>query len=219
MDRQQALDVLAFLAEGQHGYVTRAQATEAGVDDVTLHRMVRAGILERADHGIYRFRGSPDWEHAALWVAWLRLVPGRLAAARAADPEVWVSHRSAARLYGLGDLPADRNEFTVARRFQTSRPGIRLHRRQGGLAADAWEVVEGLPVTRPHRTVADLLDEHPDGAHVAAIASQALDQGLATRAELAGALAAYASRFGVAGPATLDYLLDLAEGGFPAGER
>ena len=207
--RQDALDALAFVAEGQHGYVTRAQASDAGVDDVVLHRLVNSRILERVEHGVYRFRGTPEWQHAALWVAWLRLEPERLAADRAAEPEAWVSHRSAARLYGLGDLPAERHEFTTVRRFQTSRDDVRFHRRRNGLPADAWEVVDGLPATRPHRIVADLLVQHTDGSHVAEIAAHALTRQLVRRDELAAAVAPFAPRFGVSGPATLDYLTGL----------
>lgn len=217
MNRQDVLDALAFLAEGQHGYITRAQAADTGVDDVALHRLVTAGILERVEHGTYRFRGTPEWQHQSLWVAWLRLEPTRLATDRTADPVAWVSHRSAARLYGLGDLPADIHEFTVVRRYQTSRSDVRFHRRSDGLPGHAWEVVDGLPVTRPHRIVTDLLDEHTDGSHVARIATDALTWGLVSRDELAVAVAPYASRFGVSGPATLDHLTELVHGRHPAG--
>lgn len=210
LGRRDALDSLSFLAEGQRGFVTRAQATDAGVTDIELHRLVRSGIIERVEHGVYRFRGTADWQHAALWTAWLRLDPARLAFDRTADPDAWVSHRSAARLYDLGDLPADHHEFTTARRFQTSRNDVRLHRRNSGVPDTEWEVVEGLPTTRPHRIVADLLAQHTDGAHVATIAASALARQLVGRTELAAALAPYASRFGVPGPATLDYLTELA---------
>jgi predicted transcriptional regulator of viral defense system len=210
MARHHVLDVLAFVAEGQHGHVTRAQAADAGIDDVALHRLAASGIIERVEHGVYRFRGTPEWQHASLWVAWLRLDPRRLAADRATDPDAWVSHRSAARLYDLGDLPADVHEFTATRRLQSSRGDVRIHRRRAGLTADEWEVVDGLPATRPQRIVADLLAEHTDGAHVATIATGALRQQLVTRTELTAAVAPYADRFGVSGPATLDYLTDLA---------
>ncbi len=219
MARYDALDALTFVAEGQHGYVTRAQAVDADVDDVTLHRLDRSGILERVEHGVYRFRGTPEWQHASLWVAWLRLEPGRLAADRAADPDAWVSHRSAARLYGLGDLPAERHEFTTVRRFQTSRDDVRFYRRSNGLPNSAWDVVEGLPVTRPHRIVADLLEQHTDGGHVAKIAADALRRQLASRDEVAATLAPYASRFGVSGPATLDHLTGLVSDQLTPGGR
>lgn len=219
MNRRDALDALAFVAEGQHGYVTRAQASDVGVDDVMLHRLANSRTLERVEHGVYHFRGTPEWQHASLLVAWLRLEPRRLAAERAADPDAWVSHRAAAGLYGLGDLPADRHEFTTVRRFQTSRDDVRFHRRRDGVPDADWEVIEGLPTTRPHRIVADLLAEHTDGGHVAGIASDALGRQLVGRDELAHAVAPFASRFGVTGPATLDHLAGLASGQLPAGGR
>jgi len=58
-----------------------------------------------------------------------------------------VSHRSAASLYGLGHLPADRHEFTIPRRRQTRRPDVTIHVRK--LSRGEWTNLAGLPVTRP----------------------------------------------------------------------
>lgn len=43
-----------------------------------------------------------------------------------------VSHRSAAALYRLGDLPADVHEFTLPARRQTRRVDVRPHRARLG---------------------------------------------------------------------------------------
>lgn len=71
-----------------------------------------------------------------------------------------VSHRSAAVLYGLGHLPADRHEFTLPERRQSRRPDVRLHHRT--VRPDEWIVLHGMPVTGPSRIAADLLGDKED---------------------------------------------------------
>lgn len=101
--------------------------------------------------------------HLELRAAWLQLDPATPAWQRLrSDDTAVVSHRSAAALYGLGDLIADTHEFTVARRVQTRRADVRLYRRPVPRADR--DIVDGLPVTRPHRIVADLLTQHEDPA-------------------------------------------------------
>jgi predicted transcriptional regulator of viral defense system len=187
-----ALEVLARLAtevaEDQWGLVTRAQAMDLGVAPVTFARLVDAGVLVRVAHGVYRIAGGVDPGHLELRAAWLQLDPEIPAwqRVRAADVAV-VSHRSAAELYGLGDLIADIHEFSVPFRRQTRREDVRLHR--GRIPAVDRTLVGGLPVTRPHRLVADLVVAHEDGSAVVAIAVEAIDRGLTTAERIAGAVA------------------------------
>ena len=125
------LNRLAEIAEDQWGLVTRRQAERAGVSADALRRLTRDSSLERVASGVYHLAGAPSPDHKELRAAWLRLAPDIPAWERKPDEGV-VSHRSAAALYGLGDLPADRHEFTVAKRKQSSRPDMRLHHRQLG---------------------------------------------------------------------------------------
>jgi hypothetical protein len=189
--------LLANMAEDQWGLVTRAQAMAAGVPRVTLARIVAAGLLERVAHGVYRVVGTGgDPELLALRAAWLQLNPAVPAWQRGRPDEGIVSGRSAAAVYELGDLLADVHELTVPTRRQTRRPDLRL--RVGHVAAGEWELVDGLPVTRPHRIVADLLTLHEDGSAIAAIADQAVRRGLVSRRELAAAVHPYAARYRLA---------------------
>src|SRR5262249_56127077 len=98
-----------------------------------------------------------------------------------------VSHRSAAEMYGLGDLIADTHEFSVPVRTQTRRRDVRLYLRR--VPPGDRDVVEGLPVTRAHRIVADLLAVYEDGSAVATIAVEAVRRGLTTPGGVAGSLA------------------------------
>jgi predicted transcriptional regulator of viral defense system len=189
---------LGEIAEEQWGLVTRRQAEAAGISRATIARLSAtdpgpAG-LERVASGVYRLRGAPQPDHVDLRAAWLRLAPGVLAWQRAAEQGV-VSHRSAASLFGLGHLPADRHEFSLATRRQSRRPDVRLHLR--ALGETEWVELSGLPVTRPSRTAADLLSDGEDPGAVAQVIADATREGLDRPGAFADSLAPYAARFGL----------------------
>jgi predicted transcriptional regulator of viral defense system len=218
---------LADVAEDQWGLVTRRQVEAAEVPRATLARATApgSGVLERVAHGVYRLVGSPVPDHVELRAAWLQLAPDvpawdRGDATRASPDRVSagdgavVSHRSAAALSGLGHLPADVHEFTVAERRQTRRPDVRLHVRR--LEDDERVVVAGLPVTRPARVAADLLAEREDPGAVGQIVADALRAEQERREAFETALASLAARYGHPrgdGAAALRWLLDLAGAG------
>lgn len=205
------MEVLARLAaevaEDQWGLVTRSQALAAGVPRATFARLVAAGALVRMAHGVYRIAGGPDPGHLDLRAAWLQLDPLTPAWQRVRSDQVAVvSHRSAAELYGLGDLIADNHEFSVPVRTQTRRRDVRLYLRQ--LQPEDRDVVDEMPVTRAHRIVADLLAAHEDGSALATIAVEAVRRGLTTPAQIATSVAPLARRYHVDdGVALADQLL------------
>lgn len=53
----------------------------------------------------------------------------------------------------------------------------------------------GLPVTRAHRIVADLLEEYEDGSAVATIAVEVVRRGLTTVDKIAASMAPIARRY------------------------
>jgi predicted transcriptional regulator of viral defense system len=195
-----AVEVLARLAvevaEDQWGLVTRAQALAVGVPRATFARLVAAGALVRVAHGVYRIAGGADPGQLDLRAAWLQLDPLAPAWQRLQSEQVAVvSHRSAAELYGLGDLVADTHEFNVAVRTQTRRQDVRLYLRQ--VPSGDRDVVGGLPVTAAHRIVADLLERYEDGSAVATIAVEAVRRGLTTAERITAAVAPLARRYRV----------------------
>ncbi|MGH9302010.1 MAG: type IV toxin-antitoxin system AbiEi family antitoxin domain-containing protein, partial [Acidimicrobiales bacterium] len=160
MPRPRPLSRIQELAQDQWGLVTRRQIEDAGIPPTTLDRLTAPeGSLERVATGAYRLSGTPIPDHLDLRAAWLQLAPGIPAWRRTAGDGV-VSHRSAASVYGIGHLPADRHEFTVPKRRQTRRPDVRIHLRK--LSEAEWTGLGGLPVTRPPRIASDLLWEHED---------------------------------------------------------
>jgi predicted transcriptional regulator of viral defense system len=202
---------LASIAEDQWGLLTRRQAEAAGVPAATLQRLSKhGGILERTARGVYHLAGAPLPPDPGLRSAWLALAPGTPAWERKPGQGT-VSHRSAAALWGLGDLAPDRHEFTLPERRQTRQRGVRLHR--GRLGADEVAILGGLPVTSPARTASDLIADKEGPEAVARVVAEALREKKEWAGNLPPALAPRAAALGFRRDdwrAVLAWLLDLS---------
>ncbi len=190
--RPEAVRALEEYAAAQHGYVTRAQAAQAGVGDVLLLRLVTDDYLERWEHGIYRFRGTPDLLWAGVWTAWLRLDPEHDAVERARHPNEIARGPTAASVYEVGDLQPEPYQFWTASRRRIRRPDVRL--RTGRPPDQDIAVVEGLPLTTPERTVAEMVADGYDLGHVADIIRDAIHRRLLDRSGLLERLSATLAR-------------------------
>jgi hypothetical protein len=201
---------MAEIAEDQWGLITRQQAQSAGISPATLDRLTaQASVLERVDHGVYRLTGAPVPDHMQLRAAWLRLAPEVPRWQRTLHQGV-VSHRSAAALYGVGHLPADRHEFTVPTRRQSRRDDVRFYVRPRG--PGKWIELRGLPATRPSCIASDLLLDDEDPEAVAQIVADSIREVYDYPGTFAEALAPHAAHFGLRrgdGLALLRWLLDL----------
>lgn len=210
MARASTVSRVAAIAEDQWGLITRRQAGLAGVSAPTLDRITgSAGILERVAHGVYHLAGAPLPDHLELRAAWLQLAPETVAWERRAEQGI-VSHRSAAAVYGLGHLPADTHDFTLPDRRQSRRSDVRLHRRR--LEEGEWINLRGLPVTRPSRIAADLLEDREDPEAVAHVIADAIRGAFDYPGAFADALAPHSARLGLRrgdGLTLLRWLLDL----------
>lgn len=216
---------LGVLAAEQWGLFTTGQAGRVGVSSQQLARLAGQSAVERVRHGVYRVAGAPAGERDHVRAAWLALRPAQTAGERLAggasdrarEIEV-VSHRSAAVLHGLGDLDADRAEFTVATRRQSRDRDVRFH--LATLSAGEWTVLDGLPVTTVERTLADLARGHLDGGHLAGVVRDAVTTLHLEPGVVAQALAPFARRYG-AEPQDAQRLVSqfLEEAGIPAATR
>lgn len=197
MELVQALELLGGYTAGQWGMVTTRQALSLGVDDVTLHRLRAAGLLETVRHGVHAATSSPASDARQEQAAWLSLRPDTAAWERPQlDPDGGViSHQSAARLHGLGDLPNTRVEMTVPRRRTMRDPGVWL--RKAELTDAEVTLLDGLPVTTAARTIRDLLDRRTDASHIATIILQAAEARLVAPDALVDQIRPYARRYGV----------------------
>lgn len=211
------LDVAGIAGE-QWGLVTTAQAASVGASAQSMARWARDGVLVRVTHGVYKVAGSPYDSSDDLRAAWLMLDPKRTATERlAAEPiDAVVSHRSAARLHGLGDLDADLYEFTVEGRRQTRRRDVRIHSRKTQISRESWTLVAGTPVTTALTTIVDLAADHTDGGHLGGVVRDAVATAVVDIDNLSEALRPYAHRYGAPlgdGEAVLRRFL--AEAGLP----
>lgn len=213
MEFRRALRALAELSSAQWGLFTSAQAAQRGVSRLDLSRLAEAGLLERVSHGVYRDAGAASSEFEALRATWLATDPSLDAEARLAHAAstVVVSGSSAAELHGVGDLRADRHEFTTPTRRQSQRPDIRFRVRM--LAQSEITLRHGLPVTTIERTLADLVESRVDLTHVASALNDCLRQGSIDLTELARLVGPLAARNGMKkgdGAAFVDRLLVIA---------
>lgn len=96
------------LAEDQMGYVTTAQAVEAGVSPMTRVMMTWRGALERMSRGAYRLVHFPSYPLAQYMQAtlWPHERPGVL------------SHETALALYEMSDVDPAKVHITVPAAFR-----------------------------------------------------------------------------------------------------
>jgi hypothetical protein len=210
MHRSSPLSRIQALAQDQWGLVTRRQLRETGLGPTTVDRLTApGGTLERVAYGVYQVAEAPVPDHQGLRAAWLQLAP-EIPAWERTPAQGIVSHRSAAAVLGLGHLPADQHEFTLAGRHQSRRPDVHIHKRP--VSEGEWVTMGGLPVTRPSRIAADLLQEKEDPEAVGQIITEALRRNDDYPRTFAAAFAPHAAAYGFRrddGLALLRWLLDL----------
>ena len=139
---------LADLARRQHAVVSYGQLRELGFDDAAIARRVRSGRLHRLYRSVYAVGHT--------------LVPrdGRyLAAVMACGPRAALSYRSAAALWGIRPSAAARFDVTVPHTSGVrSTSAIVVHRPRRPVETTR---LEGIPVTTPGQTLADLATALP----------------------------------------------------------
>lgn len=136
---------LVAKAEASHGIVTRTELLGAGMSPTQVERWRRLGRLVATTRGVYRIGGAPS------------TFAGQVTAAISAfEGETWVSHHSAARLWGLG--VASRHHLVEVTRphvLSAQRAGVRVHR-STSLPGHHVTSLHGVPLTTPARTLFDL---------------------------------------------------------------
>lgn len=210
MNMSDALTLVGDYTADQWGMITAAQATAAGIDSVTLHRLADAGHLESVRRGVYAATIAPASHHRDIQGAWLALNPAVPAWERPKlDPDGGVaSHRTAALVHELGDMVTDSIELTVPRRRVTRDPVVKL--RQRDLGEDDIVLADGLPVTSVARTIDDLLADRVDASHAAAAIKDAAQTHQLDLDHLASRIGQYCRRYGVKshdGNQLVDHLL------------
>ena len=143
-------DRLIVLAEDQDGYFALRDAVAAGIPAPLVMQLRSRGRLERVARGVYRIARYPRSAHGDLWAAvlWPR---GN------ADFLGVLSGETALLLHGGTDVNPSNIHVTVPRHARIERrapPPIVLH--FADILDEEIELVDGLPVTTPDRTLLDL---------------------------------------------------------------
>jgi hypothetical protein len=132
---------IAALAERQHGVVAHRQLLDLGLSTSAIGRRVAAGRLHRRYRGVYSVGHRLTGIEGAWWAAVLAYAPDGV-----------LSHASAAAAYSL---LRSRELHITAGSGRKPRPGIAFHQRRS-MPADEVTECDGLPITRPARTLLDL---------------------------------------------------------------
>jgi len=145
--------VVAGIAFAQHGVVTHEQLLRAGLTPRRIASWVQRGRLIRVHRGVYAVGHLPPSPHARAMAALL-----------ACGPTAVLSHRSAARLWGLirYDGPI---EVTAANTRRRRGVIVHRHRLTETDVTRHWD----LPVTTPARTLTDLTGALPAAALTRAV--------------------------------------------------
>jgi len=171
---------LYAIVEAQQGYFTSGQAVTCGYPTSNHVYHLRSGTWKREYRGIYRLARFPVAEDAqyVMWSLWSRNRQG--------SPQGVYSHQTALALFDLSDLMPRRLYMIVPPEFRRNAPVpdvLVLHR--GRLAPSEIEARAGYRVTRPLRTITDLLKEAAvSGDYLRQALQQALERGLITSLEL-----------------------------------
>ena len=168
------------IAKTQEGFFTTKQAKAAGYAEATHPYHVQAGDWIREHRGIYRLALFPLAERWDLMLYWL------WSRDRNDVPQGIYSHQTALSLYDLSDINPAKLHMMVPKNFRrhSETPAILvLHR--GEVLANEVAKRHGVPVTRPLRTIVDLLvaDSVSEDILRQAI-HEAWDRGLITNREL-----------------------------------
>jgi len=185
MSRGGAITAISHVAAEQWGMVTAGQARRLGVSRVDLGRLIADGSVAPVHEAsrVYRLTGvAENYDLDPLRAAWLQLGGEAFWHERATSPDVVVSHRSAAHVWGLGDLIPRRHEFYAMSRLRPRRDDIKIRVRA---RLDAgWEMHDGLPVTDIAVTIKDLFIAGEDVSALRQMVSDALELGLASERSL-----------------------------------
>ncbi|MDQ6725954.1 MAG: type IV toxin-antitoxin system AbiEi family antitoxin domain-containing protein [Actinomycetota bacterium] len=129
-----------------YALVTADQAVAAGLNLSRIRRRVRSGEWVVVRPGVYSVGGVPP--------TWTQTVA---AVALATQPRAWVSHRTAAQLWGLPGIEGEEIEIVTDLHRRVRLDGVRGHRSGALFTADLTRL-RGIPVTSPARTLVDLSD-------------------------------------------------------------
>lgn len=131
---------ISDVADAQKGLVTHKQLLALGLEPKAIQRRRRSGYLRPVMRGVYAVGHTAPPPLAR-----------ELAAVLSCAPDAYISHHTAARLWGMLDLQAPVH-VTVTGRNPGTRAGLIIHR-AGAVQATTRH---GIPITTPVQTLIHL---------------------------------------------------------------
>jgi predicted transcriptional regulator of viral defense system len=177
---KQAARRLHEIAHSQQGFFTTKQAIQSGFAEKVHAYHVNAGNWIREHRGIYRLSDFPTAERPdlMLWYLWSQN--------RQEIPQGVYSHNTALSLHELSDLMPSKLHITVPKDFRRNSAipeFLVLHRAH--LDASDIQEIQGVRVTRPLRTIVDLLRGGTmDPSQLRLAVHEAIRRGLIPRREI-----------------------------------
>lgn len=167
------INTLLPVAERQNGFITAAQALEAGMDRSGLSRLVKLGFLDRVQRALYRLSHFPQDDNADLWRAVLWPVldkPNGILGTLCLE--------TALSVYDVSSINPSKIDVALppSHRFRREIPSEFVLHSKSYPNADVTHV-QGLPTTTLFRTLADLI--------AARVALQFVDEALQVAASRA----------------------------------
>lgn len=149
------------------GVFTAAQAERLGIPRYALSYAVKAHNLEKVAHGAYRLVSSIDDGLDGVRAAYKLTDPSKFTHERigGAFDGIVVSGKTAAYMLGIGNYHADPYSIITSVRFNSRRKNVMF--RTAAITPREVVWLEGVPVTRPERTIADLYSGGDDVSLVA----------------------------------------------------
>lgn len=184
------IQAIAELSESE-GVFTTAQAARMGITRDALHDAVGSGRLERIVRGAYRMVGSGSTHTDELAAIWKLTDPARFTWERM-RPDAWdgiaIGGTTAASIQELGDFYLTPYRIYAPRRINSRNKAASYAIRP--VPREDISFASGLPVTKPERTIFDLVADHEDMSLVADALQDALGSNAGFNvAKLVGSLA------------------------------
>lgn len=163
MTRRDNIALISELSASERVFTT-AQAERLGVPRDALAKACASGRLVRIAHGAYRMAGVPQTELDELIALWKLTKPALFFHERA-SLDLWdgitASGHTAASVLGIGDFYLSPYRLASPYRMRSNALSATFAMRR--VEREDVSFSEGLPVTRPERTLVDLVldDEDP----------------------------------------------------------
>lgn len=171
---------LVSIAIHQHGYFTASQAEAAGYSQKNHHYHVKNGDWIREARGLYRMAAVPLTDYSHYWQINLQFRNLN------DEPQPVFSGATALEIYELSDVNPAKVHIYLPKKFRTQKQVPKsVEIEKSDINEGDFQVIEGLKVTTPIKTVLDLAqDESFPEEHLEQAVKEGLKKGYFLKSEI-----------------------------------